>query len=147
MLTSKSIRLSAGVIAIVALLATIQGCAQSQSTSTMPTFAQSQSTPAVPAFENSPLRTINVQLCFANGCCYKATSSLMDNLITSLTPDPSGSKATVSPFEECIVVEKPGICESETGLTFCPPIELGRPPIQSRPGGICYFPPNTKIKC
>jgi hypothetical protein len=145
MLTSKSVRLSAGVVAIVALLASIQGCAQSQSTPTMPTFAQSQSTPAVPTFEGSPLRTITARLCFANGCCYNATSSLMDNLITSLTKDTF--KATVEPFEECTVVDQPGICESETGLTFCPPVELGRPPIQSRPGGICYFPPNTKITC
>jgi hypothetical protein len=145
MLTSKSVRLTAGVVILVALLATTQGCAPSQSTPAVPTFSPSQSPPAMPTFEGSPLRTITARLCFANGCCYNATSSLMDNLITSLTKDTL--KATVEPFEECTVVDQPGICESETGLTFCPPVELGRPPIQSRPGGICYFPPNTKITC
>jgi hypothetical protein len=146
MLTSKSVRLSAGVVAIVVLWAMIQGCAPSQSTPVVPTFTHSQSTPVVPTFEGSPLRTITARLCFANGCCYNATSSLIDNLITSLTKDTL--KATVEPFEECTAVnDQPGICERETVLTFCPPVELGRPPIQSRPGGICYFPPNTKITC
>ena len=27
------------------------------------------------------------------------------------------------------------------GLTFCPPGELGRPPLQSEAGGTCYYPP------
>jgi hypothetical protein len=57
-------------------------------------------------------------------------------------------KATVPPFEECKAVnDQPGICESETGVTFCPPVELGRPPIQGRPGGTCFYPPNTKVNC
>jgi hypothetical protein len=135
MLTSKSVRLFAGVVAIVALLATTKVC------------AQSQSTPAMQTFEGSPLLTITARLCFANGCCYNATSGLRDNIITSLTTASDTPKATVSPFEACTVVVQPRICESETGLTFCPPVELGRPPIQSRPGGICYAPPDIKFPC
>jgi hypothetical protein len=136
MLTSKSVQLSAGVVAIVALLATTEGC------------AQSQSTPAVPTFENSPLVAVTARLCFANGCCYNATVDLRSNIITSLTTASDTPKATVQPYEACTVVNQPGICESETGLKFCPPVELGRPPIQGRPGGTwCYFPPNTKNEC
>jgi hypothetical protein len=134
MLTSKSVRLSAGVIAIVALLATTQDC------------AHAQSKPAEPPF--GPLVSVKARLCFANGCCYTATAGLRDNLITSMETDPATPKATVPPFEECKVVPvQPGTCESETGLTFCPPVELGRPPIQGQPGGWCYFPPNTKVPC
>ena len=121
MLTSKSVRLSAGVVAVVALLATTDGWAQ-------------------PTFENSPLVAVTARLCFANGCCYNATADLRSNIITSLTTASDTPKATVPPFEECKVVKQPGICESETGLTFCPPVELGRPPIQSRPGGKCFSP-------
>lgn len=145
MLISKSIRLSAGVVAIVALLATIQGCAQSQSPPDVPKSAQSQAPPAEQSFERSPQRTITARLCFANGCCYNATAGLRDNIITSLTEASDTPKATVPPFEECKAVnDRPGICESETGLTFCPPVELGRPPIQGRPGGTCFFPPDMQ---
>ena len=136
MLTSKSVRLFAGVVAIVVLLATIQGC------------AQSQSTPDVQTFEGSPLLPITAaRICFANGCCYNATSGPKDNIITSLTMASDTPNATVPPNEACTVVVQPGICESDTGLKFCPPVELGRPPIQSRPGGICYAPPNIKFPC
>jgi hypothetical protein len=135
MLTSKSVRLSAGVVAVVALLATTNGC------------AQSQSTPAVPTFENSPLVAVTARLCFANGCCYNATADLRSNIITSLTTASDTPKATVQPYEECKVVKQPGICERETGLKFCPPVELGRPPIQGRPGGTCFFPPYMQCDC
>jgi hypothetical protein len=135
MLTSKSVRLSAGVVAVVVLLATTNGC------------AQSQSTPAVPTFENSPLVAVTARLCFANGCCYNATADLRSNIITSLTTASDTPKATVQPYEECKVVKQPGICESETGLKFCPPVELGRPPIQGRPGGTCFFPPDMQCSC
>ena len=144
MLTSKSVRLSAGVIAIVALLTPTKGCTQSQSTPAVPKL----STPAEQNFERSPQRTITARLCFANGCCYIATAGLRDNIITSMTEVSETPKATVPPFEECKAVnDQPGICESETGLTFCPPVELGRPPIQGRPGGTCFYPPNTKVNC
>jgi hypothetical protein len=144
MLTSKSVRLSAGVIAIMALLAPTKGCTQSPSTPAVPKL----STPAEQGFERSPQRTITARLCFANGCCYNATAGVRDNIIISLTEDRGIPKATVPPFEECKAVnDRPGICESETGLTFCPPVELGRPPIQGRPGGTCYYPPNSAISC
>jgi hypothetical protein len=143
MLTSKSVLLSAGVIAIMALLAPTNGCTQSQSTPAVPKL----STPAEQGFERSPQRTITARLCFANGCCYNATAGLRDNIIIALTEVSDTPKATVPPFEECKVVVQPGICESETGLTFCPPVELGRPPIQGRPGGTCFYPPNSMVPC
>ena len=147
MLTSKSVRLSAGVVAIVALLATTEGCTQSQSTPVVPTSTQSQSTPDGQRIEGSPQRTTTAQLCFANGCCYMATAGPRDNFIISLTPAKDTPKATVQPYEACEVVHQRGICESETGLRFCPPLELGRPPIQGRPGGTYYAPPDEKFSC
>ena len=132
MLTSKSVQLSTSVAAIVVLLATAIGCAQTQSTQII---------------EGSPLLTVTSRLCFANGCCYTATAGLRDNIIVSMAPVSDTPKATVEPYEACTVVSQPGICESETGLKFCPPLELGRPAIQGRPGGTCYAPPNIKYSC
>jgi hypothetical protein len=93
-------------------------------------------------FEGSPVANITSTLCFTNGCCYEATAGARDNIIISMT-------AVTSPqaTEDCTVTIQPDICESETGTTFCPPLELGRPPLQGTPGGTCYAPPNIKFKC
>lgn len=104
-------------------------------------------TPATPSFQGSPLVTTTARLCFANGCCYNATVGVTDNIINSMTTASDTPNATVSPFEACTVTNSPNICEIETGLTFCPPQELGRPPMQDLPGGTCYTGSGTKYAC
>jgi len=107
-------------------------------------------TPAVQEFQGSPLVSTTSHLCFENGCCYFATAGLTDNIITNMTDDPNTPFETVcgpSGCQACHVTNSPNICEIELDLTFCPPTELGRPPLQSVPGGTCYCPPNLKYPC
>ncbi len=106
------------------------------------------------AFQGSPLVSTTSHLCFANGCCYFATAGLKDNIVTDMTDDPDTPFETVGcggssqpACQACHVTNSPNICEIELGLAFCPPTELGRPPLQSVPGGICYFAPNLKYPC
>jgi len=102
-------------------------------------------TPESPTFQGSPLVSTTSRQTFANGCIYEVTAGETDNIITSMTA--VTQFATVAPFEECTVTNSPNICEQELGIPFCPPGELGRPPLQSVPGGDCYYPPNIKYKC
>jgi hypothetical protein len=102
-------------------------------------------TPEAPTFQGSPLVTTTSRQTFANGCIYDVTAGETDNIITSMTA--VTANATVAPFEACTVTNSPNICEQELGIPFCPPGELGRPPLQSLPGGTCYYPPNLKYPC
>jgi hypothetical protein len=107
-------------------------------------------TPAAQEFPGSPLVNTTSHLCFADGCCYFATAGLTDNIITNMTDDPNTPFETTcgpSGCQACHVTNSPNICEIDLGLTFCPPGELGRPPLQSVPGGTCYYPPNLKYPC
>jgi hypothetical protein len=107
-------------------------------------------TPAVQGFQGSPLTSLTSHLCFDNGCCYFATADLTNNIVIDLTEDPNTPFETVcgpSGCQACHVTNSPKICETDLSLTFCPPIELGRPPLQSQPGGTCYFAPNLKFPC
>ena len=107
-------------------------------------------TPAAQNFQGSPLLSTTAHLCFADGCCYFATAGLTDNIITSMTDDPNTPFETAcgpSGCQVCHVTNSPNICETDLGLAFCAPTELGRPPVQSEPGGTCYCPPNLKYPC
>lgn len=107
-------------------------------------------TPAAPVIEGSPVATITSKLCFANGCCYDATSGARDNIIIAMVPRPETPVETVcgsSGCKACTVTNFADICESDLHVPFCPPLELGRPPLQSEAGGICYAPPNIKFIC
>jgi len=102
--------------------------------------------PEAPFFQGSPLVTTTSRQTFANGCAYFVTAGETDNIITAMTADPATPNATVFPFEQCVVFSNAS-CEGDLGLTFCPPAELGRPPLQSVPGGTCYYPKNLKFTC
>jgi len=107
-------------------------------------------TPATQEFQGSPLVSTTSHLCFEDGCCYFATAGLTDNIITNMTDDPNTPFETTcgpSGCQACHVTNSPNICEIDLGLAFCPPGELGRPPLQSVPGGTCYFAPNLKYPC
>jgi hypothetical protein len=101
-------------------------------------------------FANSPVASITSKLCFKNGCCYDATAGARDNIIVSMVPRPETHVETVcGPLgcQLCKVTNDPFICEDDLDIPFCPPLELGRPPLQSEEGGICYAPPNLRFRC
>lgn len=108
-------------------------------------------TDAAPEFEGSPLATTTLHQTFADGCSYFVTVNKTTNMAISMTVDPATPIETVfDPLvgpKACQVIVQPGICEAETGLTYCPEIEAGRPPIQGEPGGYCYYPKNIKYTC
>jgi hypothetical protein len=107
-------------------------------------------TPAAPKFESSPVANITSRLCFTNGCCYDVTSGARDNIIISMVPRPETPVETVcgiSGCQACTVTNTPDICETDLQIPFCPPLELGRPPLQGALGGTCYAPPNLKFRC
>jgi len=107
-------------------------------------------TPEAPSFQGSPLVTTTSHQTFANGCSYFVTAGETDNIITSMTVDPATPFETVcgvSGCQACAVDNTTNSCQTDLGLTFCPPAELGRPPLQSVPGGICYYPKNLKFTC
>jgi hypothetical protein len=114
--------------------------------------------PTTPAaqegFEGSPVANITSKLCFNDGCCYDATSGPRDNIIVSMVPRPETPVETVGcggtgqpACQPCTVTNSPFICEDDLQIPFCPPLELGRPPLQSEVGGTCYAPPNLKFPC
>jgi hypothetical protein len=102
-------------------------------------------TPAAPTFQGSPLVSTVSRQTFENGCVYDVTAGETDNIITSITA--VTAFGTNPPTEACTVTNTPNICASDLNLPFCPPGELGRPPLQSLPGGTCYYPPNLKFAC
>jgi len=107
-------------------------------------------TPAAPTFQGSPLVSTTSHQTFANGCSYFVTAGERDNIITAMTVDPATPVETVcgpSGCQACAVDNTPNSCETDLGLVFCPPAELGRPPIQSVLGGTCYYPKNLKYPC
>jgi hypothetical protein len=106
--------------------------------------------PAAQTLQGSPLVSTTSHLCFANGCCYFATAGLTDNIITNMADDPNTPFETVcgpSGCQACHVTTSPNICETDLDIPFCPPTELGRPPLQSEAGGTCYCAPNLKYPC
>lgn len=107
-------------------------------------------TPAAEGFPGSPVANISSKICFENGCCYDATSGARDNIIVSMVPRPETPVETVcgpSGCKACTVANQPNICETDLQIPFCPPLELGRPPLQSELGGTCYAPPNLRFPC
>lgn len=104
--------------------------------------------PTTPAaqegFPGSPLVSTVSRKTFANGCVYDVTAGSTTNIVESMTP--VTAYATVPPYEAC-TVDSNADCATDLGLAFCPPGELGRPPLQSVAGGICYYPPNLKFAC
>ena len=119
--------LPGGLLAIVALLGSIN---------------ISAAVPGLPPMVNSITHET-----MTNGCTYRVTVNANAHVI-DLEADPPGASATVSPFEPCAVVTALNICETETGLLFCPPLKLGRQPIQlNLPWGTCYAPPDKKFAC
>jgi hypothetical protein len=105
---------------------------------------------ALDGFLGSPLVSTVSRKLFENGCAYFVTAGETDNIVQSMTPDPATPFETVcgpSGCKPCVVANTPHICETELGLVFCPPGELGRPPLQSVAGGTCYYPPNLKFTC
>jgi hypothetical protein len=112
--------------------------------------------PATPEFEGSPVSgDIKARIEFENGCSYNLTAGATDNLVKAVERHPdSPDYETVGcggegqpACQECQPIVEPGICESDTGFPFCPPLELGRPPLFTVPGGTCYAPPNIKYPC
>ncbi len=107
-------------------------------------------TPTAPTFQGSPLVNTTSHQTFANGCSYFVTAGETDNIITSMVVDPATPFETVcgpSGCQACTVDNTPNSCETDLGLAFCPPAELGRPPLQSVLGGTCYYPKNLKYTC
>jgi len=95
-------------------------------------------------FPGSPLVSTVSRKTFENGCVYDVVAGSRDNIVVSMTPvTPFGT----NPPEECTVDNIPDVCQTDLGLAFCPPGELGRPPLQSVSGGICYYAPNLKFRC
>lgn len=116
--------------------------------------------PAAPTFNGNPISFQKATVTMEDGCIYDFYAGERDNIINrvevnSESPpnetngcDPSVSDPTDPTFcKACQVIDSPGICEDDTGLERCPEVELGRPPLQSVPGGWCYFPYNYKIPC
>ncbi len=101
-------------------------------------------TPGVPEFQGSPLVSTVSRQTFTNGCIYDVTAGSTDNIVISMIAvTPHGT----NPSELCTVENTPNSCEKDLVVPFCPPGELGRPPLQSVPGGTCYYPPNLKFPC
>jgi hypothetical protein len=96
-------------------------------------------TQGAPTFAGSPLVTTTARQTYANGCAYFLTAGATDNIVTNITPDPATPFATVAPFEACQILNDPRSCEQALNIPFCPPTELGRPPLQSQPGGTCWL--------
>ena len=108
-------------------------------------------TPEAPTFPGSPLvQTVSAKT-FANGCIYDVVADETGgNILAMALNANSPSTETVCGIggcKPCAVVTAPNICETETGFPFCPPLKLGQPPIQSQPGGTCYYPRNIKFTC
>ncbi len=108
-------------------------------------------TPAPPEFQGSPLvQTISTKT-FADGCIYDVVADETGANIISMALNPNSpaneTVCGVSGCKPCAVTISPFICEAETGFAFCPPLKLGQPPIQSTPGGTCYYPANLKFTC
>lgn len=130
-----SLLLSGGILAIVALLGATNVSAI--------TCASSECGPPPPPLVDS----IGHQT-MANGCSYLVTVNDKGEII-GMDVDPAGPmNATIPPYESCAVVKvEYDICESETGLAYCPLVRRGHQPIQGALGGICYYPRNIKITC
>jgi hypothetical protein len=99
--------------------------------------------PAAPEFGGSPVSDIVARICFKDGCCYWMTAGATDNIVKDVVPDDNTPNETVgcggSGQPACLACTVTDAnCEQELSITFCPPLELGRPPLQGSPGGICY---------
>lgn len=103
-------------------------------------------TPAAPGFEGNPVKSTSAEVCFNNGCCYFMTTGPTDNIVNSVIASPATPFATEPPFEAC-TVDNNADCAGDLNIPFCPPHELGRPPIQTEAGGTCYSPKNIKYSC
>lgn len=103
-----------------------------------------------PLLPGSPLATHTENQTMANGCQYIMTADT-NNIVVGVIVDPLGptNASNVAPHhgEACAVTFAENICETDTGVAFCPPIEAGEQPIQGAAGGICYYPNNIKVTC
>lgn len=98
------------------------------------------------AVANGPLVTTIAHLSFENGCSYFATVNLSTGQITGLTPDPATPNETSGGSAAC-TADNNANCALETGLPFCGGNNVAQPPLQTEPGGICYYPNNIKFRC
>ena len=105
---------------------------------------------ATPVFEGSPLQSTRPRLSFDNGCSYFATVEPTTGVITSLEGDPDTPFETNFPEGEqpqaCVALLEES-CETDLVLEHCGIGNIAYPPIQSEPGGTCYYPPNIKFPC
>jgi hypothetical protein len=117
-------------------------------------------TPAAAGFPGTPLVNTVSTKTFASGCIYDVTAGERDNIITSMSvsshsppfetigcggigePVCKPCAVTIPTYDYCTAPRPDGL-----DLVFCPPGELGRPPIQSEPGGLCFYPPNLLFPC
>jgi hypothetical protein len=111
--------------------------------------------PSADVFEGSPISgNVVADITAESGCKYKFTAGVTTNIITHVAVHPDsppyelyGCGGTGQPAcKPCEVTYSPGICERDLGIPFCPPTELGRPPLKGEEGGTCYCGP-YKFPC
>lgn len=93
---------------------------------------------------NPLVQTVTEQT-FANGCTYLIQYDPVTLLITGM--EAVTEFGTGNPPDHCIVTQEPNVCENELEFPFCPPARINNPPLQTAPGGTCYYPSNLKFPC
>jgi len=107
--------------------------------------------PAAPSF-GGQFAAASTSICFKDGCCYFATQDPTTGQVIDLVADPSTPSETIGcggvgqPACKACIVEKTANCAADLDIPDCGRV-LITAPLQSEPGGTCYYPPNLKFPC